>query len=85
MNTQGSEPPEHRYENDSQRTPAKKRPGLIKVLQSVLAGAIGVQSSKHQAEDFSSTSPWAFIIAGILFTVGFVVTLILIVQWVLPD
>lgn len=65
--------------------PGRKRPGILKIIQSVLAGAIGVQSSKHQAEDFSSTSPWAFIIAGILFTIGFVLTLILVVQWVLPD
>lgn len=85
MSTQDNEAPDKGPETDSKDAPARNRPGLLKILQSVLAGALGVQSSKHQAEDFSSSSPWAFIIAGILFTVGFVVTLILVVQWVLPD
>ncbi|MFL1405206.1 DUF2970 domain-containing protein [Marinobacter sp. M1N3S26] len=61
----------------------KKGPGVLKVLQSVLAGAFGVQSGKRHQEDFSSHSPWPYIIAGILFTVGFVVVLALIVSWVL--
>lgn len=60
-----------------------KGPGLLKVLQSVLAGAFGVQSSKRHEEDFSSHSPWPYIVAGIIFTVGFVVVLALIVSWVL--
>ncbi|MDX1800429.1 MAG: DUF2970 domain-containing protein [Marinobacter sp.] len=85
MDRRDSESNDRDQPDGSRQTPPPKRPGLLKILQSVLAGAIGVQSSKHQAEDFSSSSPWAFIIAGILFTVGFVVTLILIVQWVLPD
>ncbi|GGY82125.1 DUF2970 domain-containing protein [Marinobacter zhanjiangensis] len=64
-------------------TRRKKGPGVLKVLQSVLAGAFGVQSSKRHQEDFSSHSPWPYIIAGIIFTVGFVVALALIVSWVL--
>lgn len=60
----------------------KKHPGVLKIIQSVLAGALGVQSSKRQEEDFSSHSPWPYIAAGIIFTVGFVVTLLLIVNWV---
>ncbi|WP_328189916.1 DUF2970 domain-containing protein [Marinobacter sp. OP 3.4] len=61
----------------------KKNPGILKIMQSVLAGAFGVQSGKRHQEDFSSQSPWPYIIAGILFTVGFVVALALIVGWVL--
>ena len=63
--------------------PPKKSLGVLKVLQSVMAGAFGVQSSKRHQEDFSSHSPWPYIIAGIIFTVGFVVVLALIVSWVL--
>lgn len=63
--------------------PARKGPGVIKVMQSILAGALGVQSDKRREEDFSSHSPWPYIIAGILFTVGFVVTLIVVVKLVL--
>ncbi len=61
----------------------RKGPGLRKVFQSVLAGALGVQSSKRHEEDFDSQSPWPYIVVGILFTAGFVGTLILIVRWVL--
>lgn len=61
----------------------KKGPGFLKVVQSVLAGALGVQSSKRHEEDFESQSPWPYIVVGILFTAGFVGTLILIVRWVL--
>lgn len=61
----------------------RKGPGVLKILQSVLAGALGVQSDKRRQEDFSSQSPWPYIIAGIIFTVGFVVTLIVVVKLVL--
>jgi len=62
---------------------AKKGPGVLKVMQSILAGALGVQSDKRREEDFSSHSPWPYIIAGILFTVGFVITLVVVVKLVL--
>ncbi|AOY87610.1 hypothetical protein BKP64_05170 [Marinobacter salinus] len=68
-------------ENNKNRKP--KGPGVWKVLQSILAGAFGVQSDKRREEDFSSHSPWPYIIAGVLFTAGFVIGLILIVQMVL--
>ncbi|HCW90941.1 MAG TPA: hypothetical protein DHU56_12965 [Marinobacter sp.] len=62
----------------------KKHPGILKVFQSILAGALGVQSSKRHEEDFASHSPWAYIIGGVLFTAGLVVILLLIVNWVVP-
>lgn len=62
-----------------------KGPGVLKVMQSILAGAIGVQSDKRREEDFSSHSPWPYIIAGILFTACFVVGLIVIVNLVLAS
>ncbi|MCG7199578.1 DUF2970 domain-containing protein [Marinobacter pelagius] len=60
-------------------------PGVLKVMQSILAGAFGVQSDKRREEDFSSHSPWPYIIAGILFTGAFVGGLILVVQAVLAS
>lgn len=74
--------------NDNRQDPSddarkSRHPGILKILQSVLAGAFGVQSGKRHEEDFSSHSPWPYIIAGILFTVGFVVVLALVVSWVL--
>lgn len=64
-------------------TKTKTGPGVFKVMQSILAGALGVQSDKRREEDFSSHSPWPYIIAGVLFTVGFVVTLVVVVKLVL--
>jgi len=63
----------------------KKGPGVLKVLQSVLAGALGVQSDKRREEDFSSHSPWPYIIAGIIFTAGFVIALVVVVKIVLAN
>lgn len=63
----------------------RKGPGVMKILQSVLAGALGVQSDKRRQEDFSGQSPWPYIIAGIIFTAGFVVTLIVVVKLVLAS
>lgn len=60
-------------------------PGVLKVMQSILAGAIGVQSDKRREEDFSSHSPWPYIIAGILFTASFVVGLIVIANLVMAS
>ena len=70
-------------ENKDQQKP--KGPGVLKVMQSILAGAFGVQSDKRREEDFSNHSPWPYIIAGVLFTVSFVVALIAIVNLVLAS
>ncbi|MEP3563709.1 MAG: DUF2970 domain-containing protein [Marinobacter sp.] len=60
-----------------------RSPGVLKITQSILAGAFGVQSDKHRQEDFSSHSPAPFIIAGLIFTGLFVGGLILLVNLVL--
>jgi hypothetical protein len=70
-------------ENKEQQKP--RGPGVLKIMQSILAGAFGVQSDKRREEDFSSHSPWPYIIAGILFTASFVVGLIVIVNLVLAS
>lgn len=62
----------------------RRRPGFLATLQSVLAAAFGVQSGKKRAEDFASAGPLPYIVGGILFTVAFVLTLVLVVRWVLP-
>lgn len=61
----------------------RNNPGVLKVLQSIAAGAFGVQSAKRHQEDFNSHSPWPYVIAGILFTAGFIAVLVFIVSWVL--
>ena len=58
-------------------------PGVLKIIQSILAGAFGVQSNKNRQEDFSSHSPAPYIIAGLIFTGLFVGGLISVVNLVL--
>ncbi|WP_100640590.1 DUF2970 domain-containing protein [Marinobacter salexigens] len=58
-------------------------PGVFKVIQSVAAGALGVQSSKRREEDFGSHSPWPYIIGALLFTGLFIGTLVMVVKLVL--
>ena len=73
-----------RSDTEDNKTPDKPSgPGVFRIMQSILAGAFGVQSDKRRQEDFSSQSPWPYIFAGILFTAGFVIGLIVIVRMVL--
>lgn len=53
------------------------------MLHSVLAGALGVQSSKNRARDFSHGKPSHFILLGLGFTTVFVLVILGIVQLVL--
>jgi len=53
------------------------------MLQSVLSAALGVQSGKNRARDFSRGKPSHFIMLGVLFTVFFVLTIFGVVKLVL--
>jgi hypothetical protein len=53
------------------------------VVFSTLAAAFGVQSSRNRERDFTHGKALHFIIAGILFTVLFVVAMVVIVNLVL--
>ena len=72
---QSSEPPEEES--------GTKKPNIFQVIFSVLAAAFGVQSSKNRERDFKHGNYKVFAIAGILFTLLFLVTVVSIVQWVL--
>lgn len=56
---------------------------LRQMLQSVLAGALGVQSGKNRERDFSHGKPSHFIFLGIGFTVIFVLVILGVVKLVL--
>ena len=53
------------------------------VVGSVLSAAFGVQSSRNRERDFNSGNYRQFIIAGLVFTVLFVATLVVVVNVVL--
>lgn len=56
---------------------------LRQMLHSVLAGALGVQSGKNRARDFTHGKPSHFILLGVGFTVVFVLVILGVVKLVL--
>lgn len=58
------------------------KPNLLEVVLSVFAAALGVQNSKNRERDFTHGSPIVFIVAGLIFTLIFVVTIVTIVHLV---
>lgn len=62
-----------------------KKASFLRLVLTSFAAAAGVQSSKNLVDDFSQKSPFPFIAAGIIFTVVFLGTIILIVKYVLSD
>lgn len=55
------------------------------VVGSTLASAFGVQSSRNRERDFSRGNVWHFIVAGVVFTVLFVLAVIFVVNVVLSS
>ena len=54
----------------------------IRIIQSTLAAAIGVQSKKNRERDFQEGNAGTFVAAGIIFTVLFIATVMTVVQLV---
>ena len=52
------------------------------ILQSTLAAAFGVQSHKNGVQDFEEGNAGWFILAGIIFTVVFIFTVLTVVNLV---
>jgi len=66
--------------NDDQ---APRRAGAVQVLKSVLAAALGVQSSRRFEQDTRARSAGPFILLGLAGTALFVLALIAVVRLVL--
>ena len=54
----------------------------LRIIQSTLAAAIGVQSKKNRERDFQEGNAGTFIVAGIIFTVLFIATVMTVVRLV---
>ena len=61
----------------------RRKPEFLQVVLSVLAAAIGVQNSRNRKRDFTYGNPLVFILAGLIFTVLFVMAIVGIVHLVL--
>lgn len=57
-------------------TEPKEKASLLRVIGSILAAAIGVQSGKNRERDFENTSIMPYIAGGIIFTLLFIATLV---------
>ena len=55
---------------------------FTQILQGGLAAAFGVQSQRNRAKDFEEGNAGWFILAGIIFTVVFVFTVLTVVNLV---
>ena len=60
-----------------------QKPSFWQIVVSTIAAAFGVQSDKNRQRDFKHGSVMPYIVAGVIFTVAFVLTVVLVVQLVL--
>ena len=56
---------------------------LWQVIASVFAAAFGVQSENNRQRDFTRARPSTYIVAGILFTLAFILVIVTVVRVVL--
>jgi len=68
---------------ESRDQAAARTPNLRQTVGSVLAAAFGVQSGRNRERDFKHGKALHFIIAGIVFTTLFVLTIVVVVKLVL--
>lgn len=70
-------------DSNNHTTEAKEKLSFAQTFLSVFAAAFGVQNSKNRERDFTRGDPLAFIAAGLIFTVLFVLTIVGVVNLVL--
>ena len=76
---------EHEQTPPSQDDQGEARPGFFAVLKSVIASGLGVQSRQNMERDMRSSSPLPYIVVGLLGTIAFIATLIIVVRLVLKS
>jgi len=59
------------------------KPSLLQVVRSVVSAAFGVQTTANRERDFTSGKASTFIVAGIIFTVLFIMVIVGVVRLVL--
>ncbi|WP_425542583.1 DUF2970 domain-containing protein [Aliiglaciecola litoralis] len=68
----------------SKLSQGKSNNSLWNVFKSVAASVFGVQSQQNYQHDFQQKSFVPYLIVGIIFVVGLVVSLVVLVKLVLP-
>lgn len=77
------DPRDQHHEPPAEERPPAEPLTLWQIVTSTLAAAFGVQSSRNRERDFSRGRAMPFIIAGVIFTVLFVLAVMLVVNMVL--
>lgn len=75
---------------DNDRDPSdiqhdKEKLNPFQIIGSVLAAALGVQSSKNRERDFKQGQIGSFIAAGVVFTLLFIGSVVTVVQMVVTS
>ncbi len=63
----------------------REKLSLWQIISSVFAAAIGVQSNKNRERDFNQAKPTTYIIAGAVFTLLFIISLVILVKIILNN
>jgi len=71
-------------QNDSDQSEDSQQLSFLQTIVSVMQASFGVQSSKNKQRDFEKGSIKGFVAAALIFTVLFVLTLVIVVSLVLP-
>jgi len=69
--------------NEQNEKDKSEKVGFFTVVLSAMLAALGVQNRKNLERDFAHSSPFPFIVAGVVFTFLFVVGMIFLVKTVL--
>ncbi len=67
----------------TEETEKNQGTGFWAVVQSVLAGLIGVQSKANKERDFNHGKPLHFVIGGIVGTLLFALSIMLLVKYLI--
>lgn len=72
--------------SESKRDDQQKQEKLPfwRMMLSVIQASFGVQSKENKERDFASGSVKGFIVAALIFTALFILTLVIVVRIVLP-
>ena len=68
----------------SEQAPGEK-PGIGSVILSTLSAFIGIQSSKNRERDFAKGNFKAYVISGLIFTVLFISSIVMLVKFVIRN
>jgi len=78
---------EHASSAEGEQNPESPKQGMRPwhVISSIFAAGLGVQSSRNRERDFKQGKAGVFIAAGLIFTLLFIATVVVIVQVVLKS